>query len=489
MLRPIERPIDRSLSRWLNLAPVARQLRGSEALASPPPAVALLVSHLGGEAGVDELGQLLKENGVLRSKFTTLADSPMFGARRRADNLHKAIVQVGISGSIHMCAALAFVDLFREHAQKVLPWKQHWSRGIAAAIAARALCLRTAPERADSAFVAALVQDIGTVVLARLAPELYEVSLSGELPYRDEARAAESEWFDICGPRVGAWLLERWGLSDDIQVAIAHAPALVNGGDVRTENPLAVLVALSGLIADMWMGSSEKNVSQRAVTLAREGLGMTFAELRAILNTVGALAPSLGPVFGVGVAPEVSGRSTGAAPSMLPASGKGANGRTAESARPCLDRRQRPEVVLENEFKRARSNVWPISIGRIRLEARDSNDSSSTIKRILCEGLQTIEETVRPTDSIAQNDAGEYILVMPGTDDEGASAAAQRILRLIRQSRDCADRITCAIGIATDAENSRFASVSDFLSAAGRALEGARVRGGHSYVSARPLDG
>ena len=146
-------------------------------LPSLPQTYSKLLHVLGNEkSGVTDVARVLEEDMAMCAKLLQLVNSAFFGLGREITNIQQAVVFLGFSMVRNLVltaevfeghrtpttAGFSFSDLER-HAQ------------LTAAIATRMLPTRRV---AEDAFVAAILHDIGKLVLASELPEEYEKAIA-----------------------------------------------------------------------------------------------------------------------------------------------------------------------------------------------------------------------------------------------------------------------------------------------------------------------
>ena len=121
-----------------------------------------------------------------------------------------------------------------------------WTHSVTAATAAKLLAKRARYPHSEKAFTAALMHDVGKIILARFIPqglsEIVAVIQTENMAMYD----AENKVLGLSHPALGAWVLGRWGLPSPIVEAVEfhhHPTRAQNGFD------LAGIVYLANILA------------------------------------------------------------------------------------------------------------------------------------------------------------------------------------------------------------------------------------------------
>lgn len=197
-----------------------------------------------------DVAAIVERDTAMAVKVLQLVNSPFFGLSRQVVSVQQAVMYLGIellkglSLGAHVFATLPSVDVpgfsleqFQRHAQQTAQLARRFVND---------------PVRIDEAFTAAMVHDIGQIVLGLGMPAEFgavcrEVELTGR-SVEDVERAR----LGVTHATVGAYLLGLWGLPFTIVEAVAyhHSPSAVPGG------PREVLAALH--VSEAFADASDK---------------------------------------------------------------------------------------------------------------------------------------------------------------------------------------------------------------------------------------
>lgn len=191
------------------------------------------------EVGVADLAKIVEQDPAMATKVLQLVNSSYFGLAQRQTSVQQAVAYLGVellkaltlTAHVFVSAATAGVlelslDVLQQHSM------------LAARIAKRLLADK---KRAAEAFTAALVHDIGKIVLAMGVPDRFGEALRSARKTARPDHIVEKELLGVTHAEVGAYLLGLWGLPLSIVEAVAyhHQPELV----APTDSVVAVHVA------------------------------------------------------------------------------------------------------------------------------------------------------------------------------------------------------------------------------------------------------
>ncbi len=191
------------------------------------------------------VGRLIARDLGMTAKVLQLVNSAFFALRRQVTSAEQAVAILGLETTR---ALVLSAHVFAEFDTSRVPGfdlNALSAHGLQAACFARAICraegLLGPP--AENAFLAAMLHDLGKLILASSRPQEYGSIWAAVTAGEGSLLAAERESFGDSHAEVAAYLLGLWGLPTEVVEAVAfhHAPA--NSQVLRFEPLVAVHVA------------------------------------------------------------------------------------------------------------------------------------------------------------------------------------------------------------------------------------------------------
>lgn len=173
----------------------------------------------------EALAEKISCDQSLTAKTLKLANSPFYGVPRQVTSVQEAVSILGLRTVRSIVIASAVAGKFTPEQYPHFDFMAFWRHSLATALCAQAIA-EEIDRPADKAFVLGLLHDIGRLALAILFPDDYTRAVS----YRAEHDCSlyEAEWaaLGIDHAQVGAKLVERWSLPEEIVTAVAthHTP-------------------------------------------------------------------------------------------------------------------------------------------------------------------------------------------------------------------------------------------------------------------------
>jgi putative nucleotidyltransferase with HDIG domain len=178
------------------------------------------------------LNTIVSSDQALAAQVLRLANSAYYGFPRKINTITLAIVVVGFETLKNFGLSSAVLDRFARFNHDV-PFDIYlfWEHSICTAVASRMLARETGYQISGEAFAAGLLHDLGKYVISIYFRELFEKvveqMIDDDMPmYQVE----EQHLAHVNHAQIGAWLVEKWNLSESIVSGIKHhhRPDLAN---------------------------------------------------------------------------------------------------------------------------------------------------------------------------------------------------------------------------------------------------------------------
>jgi len=192
-----------------------------------------------------DLAKVIQADPAMASKVLKLSNSSYYGFRQKISHIPQAVTLLGFATLKNTLLTASVFDMFGTSATGFdLP--ALWQHSITAATASKLVAKRVRYPHAEQAFTAALLHDMGKIIMARYIPQgmaeiVQLVNNEGMTMYE-----AEKKVIGLAHPALGAWVLARWGIPAVVVEAIEHHHVLKP--DLPSYD-LASIVSLSNYLA------------------------------------------------------------------------------------------------------------------------------------------------------------------------------------------------------------------------------------------------
>jgi HD-like signal output (HDOD) protein/ActR/RegA family two-component response regulator len=219
-------------------AKVRRIIGGIGSLPGPPETFLKIEKVLESpHASMQDVAEVVEQDVVVTAKLLQIVNSAQFGIRHKVVSITEAVQLVGIESVRGLVLGLQAFASYKDHPGKKAPPAELWDHSLRTALMARRLARaqQFSLQTADRAFLAALLHDVGRIVIDANAPE--ERAEVNDFARRFGISNAEAErrHFGATHAEIGGYLLALWGIDDEVVRIVQHQESLAtfDGNDTR----------------------------------------------------------------------------------------------------------------------------------------------------------------------------------------------------------------------------------------------------------------
>lgn len=491
---------------------ILQRLRTCTTFPTPPP-VAMQVLQLAQNPEIDlaKVADAVSADPAIAAKVMRIANSAMYARRRQSTNLRQALIVLGLNATLTLALSFTLVTTIKKSAPKGFDFQAYWRRTVLSAAWGKLLASETGRRDAEEVFLAALLQDLGMLVIDKIWPEVYD----GIAPFKIEhARICQHEQNCIGTDHrsIGAALLGIWNMPKGLVQAVQHSHDPSAGGVEADDRPFVRAVAMSGELSDVWLGARNEVALRRVGQQAHKYLGILPHRLGEMFEAVREQLPVAEELFQMELydAAQLQEITDAARETLMVRNLHQINEAQAlakqksdletenselktENVRDALTNaynRRHFEDSLEKEFDVATRHSSPLSVVFVDLDKfKQINDGfgHQAGDAILQTVAKLLGASTRDSDIVARYGGDEFVLLLPGTDVKQADAVGRRICEAARASRAELPEgksvgITLSLGIATCDSHNRFETPKALLAAADAALYHSKRNGRDKYT-------
>ena len=214
-----------ALRRWVEAQPLKSLLARIESLPSLPELYAKLLAEIQSPtSSVRRVGEIVARDVGMTAKILQIVNSAFFGLPRRVVNAQDAVALLGYDTLKALVLSSKIFSQFDAKRIRCLNLEALWQHSMRAGVFARAIAVSEKMARAsqDEAFTAAMLHDIGKLVLAQNFPEeCADVAAEAAEGERSPAQIEQMR-FGASHAELGAYLLGLWGIGEGVVDAVAR---------------------------------------------------------------------------------------------------------------------------------------------------------------------------------------------------------------------------------------------------------------------------
>jgi len=254
------------------------ELPSSPAIVS---AVMGLTSNL--NADVSEISRVMATDQSLTAKVLKLSNSSFYGRSKEVSSLQESILILGFFTVRSIVIATSTRCMFEDHG----PDSQQsrlWRHSLSSAIAARQIAAHIRHPNKDEIYIAALLHDIGKLVLLKNLGEQYETLVDQLEATQGTFASTEKEHFGFTHAEVASVLLQKWSFPENLTEAVCRHHQLPSY-DGEGLVPIAHVIDLGNHLAKrLEVGFGDYQVEDLSTLESAQAMGIDEASLEELQN-------------------------------------------------------------------------------------------------------------------------------------------------------------------------------------------------------------
>ncbi|MFI5378765.1 MAG: HDOD domain-containing protein [Tepidisphaerales bacterium] len=468
------------------------------------PAIALRVLELARAEHSDtsEVARIIMKDPALSSKILKTVNSSFYALSQSVGTINHALVILGLQSVKTLVLGFSLVSNLAETRTKGFRHLEYWRRSVYAATAARMIAGKLQLLQQEECFLAALLQDIGMLVLDQVLGEQYG-KIHAQVASHQDLCQKEQEVLGTTHAEVSGHMAEQWKLPPLLALPMAwhhrcdEAP--VTEPALRK---LVEVVSLSGRCADVFVSQDAAGAIRDVRRFCLGKYHISEPECDAMLNDICNRTREVAPMFEISITSisyesilkkanetlvELTLRTQQQAASLEQQNlqlkvAATTDGLTGLANRATFDR------FMSEQFVAAAQTGKPLSMLMIDVDKFKSiNDArghqtGDEVLRILG---RLLRGAARAQDLAARYGGEEMVLVLPATSRATAAAIAESLRRAIAARPLSTESgevpVTISIGVATVDKDLPFKHPSQLIKAADMGVYAAK-HGGRNCV-------
>jgi HD-like signal output (HDOD) protein/GGDEF domain-containing protein len=255
------------------------------------PTVAMKVLELTENPEVDTraLKECIENDPALTAKILRVVNRSLFGLSREVSDLNQALALLGTKPLKLLVLGFSLPSgMFAGVEGKTLAW--YWRHTLTKAVAGREISETLWKAPGDDAFIAGLLQDIGTLTLLQQLGEPYAKFLDRIVGSHAELGALETQAMGFSHTALSARLLANWRLPQSLVEAVAWsggndvAPTDASGTPApHAASSLAQVLHLAELVARL-LADAQPRVLGQLLAAGQSYHGLSEAQLETLVG-------------------------------------------------------------------------------------------------------------------------------------------------------------------------------------------------------------
>jgi HD-like signal output (HDOD) protein len=262
------------------------------------PAAALYILQLANndKTELTELAAGISKDPALSVKVLRAVNSSFYGMPQKVSTVSQAVVLLGLHAVKALVLGFTLLNNIRSN-KSGFDHLSFWRRSMYAATAARIIAGKVLPVRQEDCFVAALLMDVGTLLLDQMLGDTYS-DLCERAGCHADLLVHEVHELGMTHAEVAATLAEHWKLPEMLAIPMGkhHGPREVDNTILRK---ITEVVWLAGRCADIFSHDNAAESISAVRASCKELYTMDELAADAMLCNIGQKTAELAKLFDV----------------------------------------------------------------------------------------------------------------------------------------------------------------------------------------------
>jgi len=211
------------------------------------------------EVPVSEITELILYEPVVTANLLKLANSAAFGFKKKVDSVHDAVVLLGLKRVVEILLLNGVTKPLKSaHQGYGLEEGQLWKQSVSCALMASDIAETIEAPEKHTVFTAALLKDIGVIVLDRYMSEAMDTIRKAMEIDSLSLVAAERQVLGIDHAHLGGRIAEKWNFSETLAGTIQNHHLTDKVTDIPKQTAIVYLAdclcSMSGLNGELFCG-------------------------------------------------------------------------------------------------------------------------------------------------------------------------------------------------------------------------------------------
>ncbi len=228
-----------------------RKVNQIESLATLPHIASDILDILRtSNSSMKEISRVIERDISVTTKIIKVSNSPLWGYSGRIDNVQRALILLGLKEVTNIVIAVSLYSTFSKlQSTPNFDRETFWLHSAGTGQIARTLSKKIGINFQGEEFVAALIHDVGKMVLDQFFNEKFQDILSYAKESDKRIIDVEKEILGCTHTDIGGWLLKHWNFPKSIITAVTyhHAPERAT-----KFQDLTAVIHLSEILCEMW---------------------------------------------------------------------------------------------------------------------------------------------------------------------------------------------------------------------------------------------
>ncbi|MBM4054251.1 MAG: GGDEF domain-containing protein [Planctomycetes bacterium] len=279
---------------------IIKSVLNSSSLPTLPAVASKIISISTKEdTSIREIAELISKDVSLSAKVLKIANSAFYSFPFKISTINQAVSRIGTNAIRSLILSFSFLSVKGDNDTKYFNYEKYLEKSLSAAVAAKLIMEEIDRSELEEIFIAALLKEIGELIVARTFPQLYDRVYSLGITDTEELLAEEEKIIGVDHVIIGYEVAKNWGFPSVLLAPIQyhHSPEKCKSNDKKLKLNTNVIY-LSGLIVNILYSNKPKEFHNKFIQESRMILGFNDKIIADILKNIDGEIAQVAEYFG-----------------------------------------------------------------------------------------------------------------------------------------------------------------------------------------------
>jgi two-component system cell cycle response regulator len=252
------------------------------------------------DTSLSDIANLVSRDVALSAKILKVANSALYNFPNKIVSIQQALSILGVNAIRSLVLSFSFLAVNDAKGSNTFDFERFWVQSLTSAITAKLILKKVKGADTDEIFTAALLQNLGQLILAKTLPEQYGEMLAAMDEDHGDSRSAELATFGADHCWIGHEVAKHWGIPSSLTLPMLyhHNPEKFVGGD-KNLVVTTKAIYLSDILLNILYSDNPQNYHRQFTEQAKKLLSLKADDIEFVLGRAHIEVEQSGEYFGL----------------------------------------------------------------------------------------------------------------------------------------------------------------------------------------------
>jgi two-component system cell cycle response regulator len=252
------------------------------------------------DTSLSDIANLVSRDVALTTKILKVANSAFYNFPNKIVSIQQALSILGVNAIRSLVLSFSFLDINDAKRGNAFNFEKFWIQSLTSAITAKLILEKVEGANTEEVFTAALLQNLGQLILAKTLPEQYGKMLAAMDEAHSDSRSMELATFGADHCWIGHEVAKHWAIPSSLTLPMLHhhSPEKFVGGD-KNLTLTTKAIYLSDILLKILYSDDPQHYHRQFTEKAKKLLSLKANDIELVLARAHIEVEQSGEYFGL----------------------------------------------------------------------------------------------------------------------------------------------------------------------------------------------